>query len=110
GFVMALAALITAEAPSHVIFAHTYQTRDFAPRLAARLDRAIVTDGVAVKSQGGSFVFTRPMFQGKVSADVALEGPAPHLVTFQIGSFRADAVKKGSATVKTVAAAVDPSK
>ena len=37
------------------------------------------------------------MFQGKVNADVVLEGPAPHFVTFQIGAFRADAVKKGAA-------------
>jgi electron transfer flavoprotein alpha subunit len=49
------------------------------------------------------------MFQGKVSADVVLEGPAPHLATFQIGAFRADAVKKGSAAVRTVAATVDES-
>jgi len=110
GFVQAFAALITTEAPSHVVFPHTYQTRDFAPRLAARLDRAIVTDCVAVKPHSGSFAFTRPMFQGKVAADVTLEGPVPHLVTFQIGSFRADAVKKGSAPVRTAAAAVDASK
>jgi electron transfer flavoprotein alpha subunit len=110
GFVQALAALITAEAPSHVVFPHTYQTRDFAPRLAARLDRALVTDAVAVKPHAGGHAFTRPMFQGKVSADVVLEGPAPHLVTFQIGAFRADAMKKGSAPapVRAVAAAVDP--
>jgi electron transfer flavoprotein alpha subunit len=50
------------------------------------------------------------MFQGKVNADVTLAGDAPHLVTFQIGAFRADAAKKGAqpASVRTVAAAVDP--
>jgi electron transfer flavoprotein alpha subunit len=37
------------------------------------------------------------MFQGKLVADVMLEGPAPHLVTIQIGAFRADAVRKGAA-------------
>jgi electron transfer flavoprotein alpha subunit len=50
------------------------------------------------------------MFQGKVAADVMPEGPAPHLVTFQIGAFRADGVKKGSAAVRTAAATVDPAK
>ena len=30
--------------PSHVLLPHTYQTRDFAPKLAARLDRALITD------------------------------------------------------------------
>jgi electron transfer flavoprotein alpha subunit len=111
GFVQVLSALIEAENPAHVICAHTYQARDFIPKLAARLDRALVTDCTTVKTDGGKIVFTRPMFQGKVSADVVLEGPAPHLATFQIGAFRADAVKKGSApaAVRSIAATVDES-
>ena len=105
-YVQALAALIQAEQPAHVVFAHTYQTRDFAPRLAARLDRAIATDCIGVKAGP---LFVRPMFQGKVNADVALEGPGPHFITFQIGAFRADAVKKGAspAPVRQVAASID---
>jgi electron transfer flavoprotein alpha subunit len=110
GFVQALAAFVATAAPSHVVFAHTYQTRDLAPRLAARIDRAIATDCIAVKPHAGGHAFSRPMFQGKVTADVVLEGPAPHLVTFQIGAFRADAVRKGAALapVRVVAASVDP--
>jgi len=109
GFVQALAAFAAAESPSHLVFAHTYQTRDYAPKLAARLDRAIATDCIGVKTGSGSPVFVRPMFQGKVNADVVLDGPAPHVVTFQIGAFRADAVKKGPspAPVRRVAATID---
>jgi len=109
GFVQAFAAFVGAESPAHVILPHTYQTRDFAPRLAARLDRAMITDCTAVKTNSGAFAFTRPMFQGKVAADVVLDGPAPHFATFQIGAFRADAVKKGSAPVRSAAATVDAS-
>ena len=109
GFVQALAAFIGAESPSLVVLSHTYQTRDFAPKLAARLDRALVTDCTGAKA-GTPPVFTRQMFQGKVAADVVLEGPAPHVATFQIGAYRADAVKKGAAPapVRSVAASVDP--
>jgi len=108
GFTQALAAVVAAEAPSHVVFAHTYQTRDYAPRVAARLDRAIATDVIAFKDAS---TFVRQMFQGKVSADVVLEGPAPHFVTVQIGAFRADAVKRGAgAPTRSVPAAVDPAK
>jgi electron transfer flavoprotein alpha subunit len=39
------------------------------------------------------------MFQGKLTADVVPQGPAPHLVTIQIGSFRADAAAKGPSPV-----------
>jgi electron transfer flavoprotein alpha subunit len=110
-YVQALAGLIGAEAPSHVVLPHTYRTRDFAPRLAARLDRALVSDCVGVKAHDGGLAFTRPMFQGKVHADVVLEGPAPHFVTFQIGAFRADAASlaMAPAPVRGVAAIVDES-
>jgi len=106
GFTAALQQAIDQLKPSVVILPHTYQTRDFAPKLAARLDRALVTDVVAIKP-GPAFV--RPMFQGKLTADVVPQGPAPHFVTIQIGSFRADSARKGSspATVKALTINVD---
>lgn len=109
-FVQAAAGLVTATAPAHVVFAHTYQTRDFAPALAARLDRALVTDVIGLKVAEGRPLFARPMFQGKLLADVALGGPAPHLVTVQIGAFRADTVQKGPAPapVTSATATIDP--
>ena len=60
GWVLALAQLVGAEQPERVFLPHTYQTRDFAPALAARLGQPLVTDCVAIKS--GAYV--RPMFQG----------------------------------------------
>ena len=105
GWVLALAQLVGAEQPERVFLPHTYQTRDFAPALAARLGQPLVTDCVAVK--GGAYV--RPMFQGKLQADVAVSGA--HLATFQIGSFRADAVKTGAgALVRKANVAIDSSK
>ena len=44
GYTAALQDAIAQLSPSHVLLPHTYQTRDFAPKLAARLDRALVTD------------------------------------------------------------------
>jgi electron transfer flavoprotein alpha subunit len=100
GFVLALAQLIEAEKPERVFLPHTYQTRDFAPALAARVNRPLVTDCVAVKGAG----YVRPMFQGKLQADVAVDGA--HVATFQIGSYRADAMKSGAAPAPTRKAAV----
>lgn len=95
--------------PSHVVFPHTYQTRDFVPALAARLDRALATDVVAVKGQGQGLLFVRPMFQGKLTADVALQGEQPHLVTCQIGAFRGDTADRGAsaAPVRALSVAID---
>jgi electron transfer flavoprotein alpha subunit len=108
GFVQAFAALIDAESPDLVLFPHTYQTRDFAPTLAARLQRALVTDCIGIKT-GGERRYTRPMFQGKLNADVIAEGPAPHLVTIQIGAYRLDALRRGAqpAAVRQAEAKVD---
>jgi electron transfer flavoprotein alpha subunit len=97
GYTAALQEAVAELSPSTIVLPHTYQTRDFAPKLAARLDRAIITDVTAVKPVGGQVAFVRPMFQGKLTADVVAEGPAPHFVTFQIGAFRADQAARGSA-------------
>jgi electron transfer flavoprotein alpha subunit len=109
GYVLALAALVGQEQPDLVFLPHTYQTRDFAPALAARLGRALVTDVTAVKKSGDRLTYVRPVFQGKLNADVEAAGPAPHFVTCQIGAFRADAASRGAspAPVRKVAVAVD---
>jgi electron transfer flavoprotein alpha subunit len=100
GFVLALAQLIEAEQPERVFLPHTYQTRDFAPALAVRVGRPLVTDCVAVKGSG----YVRPMFQGKLQADVAVDGP--HIATFQIGAYRADQVESGATPAATRKASI----
>jgi electron transfer flavoprotein alpha subunit len=106
-FVQALHAFVLTSAPSLVLLPHTYQTRDFAPALAARLDRTLITDCIGVREQGGARAFARPMFQGKLAADVIPQGDVPHLVSFQIGAYRADAAARGTAVVRVVEASVD---
>ncbi len=105
-FVQAFQQVVAQVSPALVFLPHTYQTRDFSPTLATRLDRAIVTDVIAVKGSGSDATFSRPMFQGKLTADVKLQGAAPHIATIQIGAFRADQAAKGSAPAPITAAAV----
>jgi electron transfer flavoprotein alpha subunit len=105
-FVQALEQVIAQVKPAHVLFPHTYQTRDFSPMLATRIDRALVTDVTAIKTANGAAAFSRPMFQGKLVADVVPQGPAPHLISMQIGAYRADAAGKGSAAAAITAGSV----
>ena len=107
GFVQALEQVIQQEQPALVLCPHTYQTRDFAPKLAARLDRAILTDCVGFKRLGAQLAFVRPMFQGKLHADVAASGAAPHFVTFQIGAFRQDSATRRDTPSRTVSLSID---
>lgn len=110
GWVQAHAAAIAALSPTWIVLPHTYQTRDFAPALAARLDRALLTDCTAIKGGSAGTVFSRPMFQGKLAADVRPLGDAPWLVTMQIGAFRTDQAARGAAPapIRALDPAVDP--
>jgi electron transfer flavoprotein alpha subunit len=111
GYCAALQQAIALLTPSLVLLPHTYQTRDCAPTLAARMDRALVTDVIAVKTMAGERRFVRPLFQGKLVAEVVPQGPAPHIVTCQIGAFRADQARKGAspAPVRALVVSVDAS-
>ena len=110
-YVMALAQVIASTSPRIVALPHTYQTRDFAPALAARLHAPIITDVTGTAGAGSGATFARPMFQGKLVADVRPVGAGPCLVTFQIGAFRADRIRKGASAsaIIPVAGTIDRS-
>src|ERR687889_58186 len=67
--------------PQYVIFPHTYLVRDFAPKLAARFGKGLVSDCIRMKAEGGNAVFTRRLFQGKMDADVSARGEGPVFAT-----------------------------
>jgi len=104
GFVAALKAFIATSKPKLVLLPHTYQVRDFAPKLAAAFGAVLVSDATGAKFENGKLLFTRQMFQGKYSADISLTGDGPYFASFQTGAYRGDQVEPGSAPVEAVAA------
>src|SRR5260221_109628 len=111
GYCVALSQVIAAAKPDLVLFPHTYQVRDFAPKLAAMLGKGMVGDCVGYRNEGGKLVFVRQMFQGKTGADVTFQGGAPWFASFQAGAFRADLVAahpSGKAPVNAVNVDVKP--
>jgi electron transfer flavoprotein alpha subunit len=100
GYTAALRQLIAAHQPRYVIFAHTYQARDFAPKLATALNRVLVSDAIAYRIDRGVLVLVRQLFQGKINADVRFEGDPPYFASVQAGAFRADSLKSGNAPVE----------
>src|SRR6516164_8992614 len=89
-YCVALKQVVEAAKADLVLFPHTYQVRDFAPKLAAMLGKGMVGDCIGFRSEGGKLVFVRQMFQGKTAADVTFTGTAPWFVSFQSGAFRSD--------------------
>jgi electron transfer flavoprotein alpha subunit len=90
GYCLALKQVIESCKPDLVLFPHTYQVRDFAPKLAAMLGKGMIGDCVGFRDEAGKLVFVRQMFQGKTVADVSFTGNAPWFASFQSGAFRAD--------------------
>jgi electron transfer flavoprotein alpha subunit len=90
GYCVALSQVIAAAKPDLVLFPHTYQVRDFAPKLAAMLGKGMIGDCIGYRNEGGRLVFVRQMFQGKTAADVTFQGASPWFASFQSGAFRSD--------------------
>lgn len=102
----ALEQLIKAQPQRAVIFPHTYQVRDYAPKLATRFEKALVSDVVAVKTNGTVPIFVRQLFQGKLSADVHAQGD-PQFASIQAGAFRAAQPAGKSSPVEKFAVKLD---
>jgi len=90
--------------PKLVLMPHTYQVRDFVPKLATAMGRTVISDCIGYRKDGNKLLFTRQMFQGKFAADVSFQGDVPWFVTFQNGAFRGDKVEAGAsaAPIETV--------
>jgi electron transfer flavoprotein alpha subunit len=103
-FATGLKQFLESKQPKLVLMPHTYQVRDFVPKLATAMGRSVISDCIGFKHESGKLVFTRQMFQGKLAVDVSFTGDAPWFVTFQNGAFRGDKAEDGAgaAPVETV--------
>jgi electron transfer flavoprotein alpha subunit len=105
-YTLALGQLLEKVRPRIVLFPHTYQVRDFLPKLAAALGKVAVSDVVAARVAGDALIVVRQLFQGKVNADIRLAGEGPHFASLQAGAWRADRVAAGAATVENFSPAI----
>ena len=96
-YICIMESMINELKPDIIIFSHTYQTRDWVPRLSARLDIPFVSDCINIAKEEDGALLTKQMYQGKVNADIFAKGPV--IVSFQSGAFRADEIKKGSSDI-----------
>jgi electron transfer flavoprotein alpha subunit len=114
-YTAAAEALIRKTNPTLVLFPHTYQVRDFAPKLATRFNQVLISDVISVRLDSGSPVFVRLLFQGKLNGDVRVTGSGPCFASLQAGAWRADSIESssesgGSAPVEVFAPSFDAAK
>ncbi len=99
GYSAAIEQLVRKVAPEFVLLPHTYQVRDFAPKIATRFNQVLISDVIGIRGDGNP-LFVRQLFQGKLQADVQPGGAAPHFVSIQAGAFRPAQVEEGTAPVE----------
>ena len=104
GYAAAVADLAKSGAPDVILFGASMQGKDLAGRLAAKLDTSVAVDCTGLKVDGGKLVATRPIYAGKLNADVLVTG-SPQIATLRPNVF--DVVEGGgAAAVEKVAPAV----
>src|ERR1044072_2189388 len=95
-YAAAMEQVVRSTEPDYVVLSHTYLVRDFAPKLAARFGKGLISDCIRMNAEGGKVVFTRRLFLGKMDADIVSDGEKPVFGTFQSGAFRGEQAAKGS--------------
>lgn len=84
GYTQAIGALAKAEQPSVLLLSATFQGKDLAPRLSARLDAPFFPDCLSLEIvEGGVLQGKRPLFAGKVLATVQAQGGKPAIATLR---------------------------
>jgi electron transfer flavoprotein alpha subunit len=104
-FTAALEQFIRAESPDYLVFPHSYQVRDYAPALAARLGRVLIGDVTGI-SDGP--VFTRSLMQGRLSGSYRSAG-SPTLISVQSGAFRAEEAQSSPAGISIFTPTIEAS-
>ncbi|WP_348267077.1 electron transfer flavoprotein subunit alpha/FixB family protein [Edaphobacter paludis] len=97
GYVVVLEQLLKHAAPAYVLMPHTYQVRDFAPALATRFKQVLISDVIAIHDGP---IFVRQLLQGKLNADYKHSSAGPCFLSVQAGTFRAEAIEAGTATLE----------
>ena len=89
----ALAARIEGgDRPDAVFLATTYDQRDLAGRLSARLDLPVLTNAVGVADEQGALVAEHAVFGGTTVVRARITAGPPHLLVFRPKVFAAEAV------------------
>ena len=83
-----------------ILFAHTYETRDWVPRLSARLNYPFISDCIGLKNENNSLIITRQTYQGKLNNDFELTSNV--FCSIQSGSFKADDLENGTTQINTI--------
>lgn len=107
GYAIAIEKVISENNFSYVLFGHTYQVRDYVPKISAKLMRPFLADNIKMSISNRSIEFTKQTFNAKLLADIQTSDSGLYLVSFQSASFSLDAIKPGSSEIKKIDIEID---
>ena len=102
GYAEAVKQVVEKESPKYVFFGHTYQVRDYVPKISAKLMKPFLVDNVLMNSDGDDTFFTKQMFNAKLYSDMIAMDEGPLLISFQSAAYSSDNAASGSASVRDV--------
>ena len=108
GYTIALRQLIEKVKPMVVLFPHTYQVRDFAPKLATALGNVLVSDVISHRVESGQLILTRQLFQGRLNAEIGFSGATPYMASLQAGAYGAEQIEPGICPIETFTPVLSP--
>ena len=109
GYTHAVKQIIDSESPTYVLFGHSYQVRDYVPKLSAKLMKPFLADNIALNVDGDTMTLTKQMFNAKLFSDVTARDQGPHLISFQSAAYNADTIASGSPSVRDYEVSLDSS-
>jgi electron transfer flavoprotein alpha subunit len=100
----AIASLVAGgNAPDLILVAQSYDGRDIAGRLSAKLDRTVLTNAIGVSVAGDAVVVDHAVFGGAKIVKATFTGAGPHIVLIRPKSYAAESVGGAAAAVESVA-------
>ncbi|MFC1550304.1 electron transfer flavoprotein subunit alpha/FixB family protein [Candidatus Neomarinimicrobiota bacterium] len=102
GYSEAIKQVIESENPKSILFGHTYQVRDYLPRVSALLKKPLITDVIGFETNNGRLTFTKNVFNGKLTANISTSVESPVLVSFQAAANSIDNLISGEAPIRTI--------
>ena len=109
GYAEAVKQVVEKESPKYVFFGHTYQVRDYVPKISAKLMKPFLVDNVLMNSDEEETVFTKQMFNAKLYPDMIAMDEGPLLISFQSAAYLSDNAASGSASIRDVNINLDSS-
>ena len=99
GYTEVVRQVIERDSPKYIFFGHTYQVRDYVPKLSAKLMKPFLADSIAFEVNGDSVVATKQMYNAKLLSKITVLKNPPYLVSFQSAAFNSDNIISGSAQI-----------